>query len=87
MVDMVMPLQPNNRGTATQGNETFRANNEAGGQATSQAQTGQAFPSQPSQSFPHVIQIPLASAAVSVPSIHAVVYLFSVHCQVVIYLA
>ncbi|XP_023535546.1 large proline-rich protein bag6-like [Cucurbita pepo subsp. pepo] len=62
---------PNNRGTATQGNETFRANNEAGGQATSQAQTGQAFPSQPSQSFPHVIQIPLASAAVSVPSIHA----------------
>ncbi|XP_022936506.1 large proline-rich protein bag6-like [Cucurbita moschata] len=62
---------PNNRGTASQGNETFRANNEAGGQATSQAQTGPAFPGQPSQSFPHVIQIPLASAAVSVPSIHA----------------
>ncbi|KAA0064627.1 large proline-rich protein bag6-B isoform X1 [Cucumis melo var. makuwa] len=62
---------PNNRGTANQGNETFRANNGVGGQATSQAQTGQAFPGQPSQSFPHVIQIPLASAAVSVPSIHS----------------
>ncbi|CAK9317631.1 unnamed protein product [Citrullus colocynthis] len=58
---------PNNHGTASQGNETFRANNGVGGQA----QTGQAFPSQPSQSFPHVIQIPVASAAVSVPSIHA----------------
>ncbi|XP_038898030.1 ubiquitin-like domain-containing protein CIP73 isoform X2 [Benincasa hispida] len=69
-----IPMQstvPNNRGTASQGNETFRANNGVGGQATSQAQTGQAFPGQPSQSFPHVIQIPLASAAVSVPSIHA----------------
>ncbi|XP_008452935.2 ubiquitin-like domain-containing protein CIP73 isoform X2 [Cucumis melo] len=62
---------PNNRGTANQGNETFRANNGVGGQATSQAQIGQAFPGQPSQSFPHVIQIPLASAAVSVPSIHS----------------
>lgn len=70
-----MLLQPNNRGTASQGNETFRANNGVGGQA----QNGQAFPSQPSQSFPHVIQIPVASAAVSVPSIHAVVYPFSVH--------
>lgn len=72
VVDVVILIQPNNRGTASQGNETFRGNIGAGGQATSQAQTGQAFPSQPSQSFPHVIQIPLASAAVPVPSIHAV---------------
>ncbi|XP_023522474.1 large proline-rich protein BAG6-like isoform X2 [Cucurbita pepo subsp. pepo] len=60
---------PNNRGAPSQGNETFRGNFGAGGQATSQAQTGQA--SQQSQSSPHVIQIPLASAAVPVPSIHA----------------
>ena len=82
-----MLLQPNNRGTANQGNETFRANNGVGGQATSQAQTGQAFPGQPSQSFPHMIQIPLASAAVSVPSIHSVVCLFLYMIQILIYIA
>ncbi|XP_022982313.1 large proline-rich protein BAG6-like isoform X1 [Cucurbita maxima] len=60
---------PNNHGAPSQGNETFRGNFGDGGQATSQSQTGQA--SQQSQSSPHVIQIPLASAAVPVPSIHA----------------
>lgn len=71
---MIILLQPNNRGTASQGNETFRVNMGPGGQAANQAQTGQAFPGHPSQSFPHMIQIPLAGAAVSVPSIHAVAY-------------
>lgn len=46
-----------------------------GGQAQtgSQAQSGQAFSSQPFQSLPQVVQIPLAAAAVPIPSLHMVV--------------
>lgn len=46
-----------------------------GGQAQTgnQAQSGQAFSSQPFQSLPQVVQIPLAAAAVPAPSLHMVV--------------
>jgi hypothetical protein len=42
-------------------------------QTGNQAQSGQAFSSQPFQSLPQVVQIPLAAAAVPVPSLHMVV--------------
>lgn len=39
-------------------------------QAGNQAQAGQAFPSQPFQSLPQVLQIPLATTAVPIPSLN-----------------
>lgn len=63
---------PNAPGQPTQGNETEGMRGNVGGQTQTgnQAQSGQAFPSQPFQSLPQVVQIPLAAAAVPVPSLH-----------------
>ncbi|KAE8057334.1 hypothetical protein FH972_014035 [Carpinus fangiana] len=57
---------------APQGNETEGTHGNIGGQPQvgNQAQSGQAFPSQPFQSLPQVVQIPMAAAAVPVPSLH-----------------
>ncbi|XP_075652593.1 uncharacterized protein LOC142622915 [Castanea sativa] len=46
-----------------------------GGQAQtrSQAQSGQTFSTQPFQSLPQVVQIPLVAAAVPVPSLHMLI--------------
>lgn len=57
---------------APQGNETEGTHGNVGGQPQvgNQAQSGQAFPSQPFQSLPQVVQIPMAAAAVPVPSLH-----------------
>ncbi|XP_059459775.1 ubiquitin-like domain-containing protein CIP73 isoform X2 [Corylus avellana] len=56
---------------APQGNETEGTHGNVGGQPQvgNQAQSGQAFPSQPFQSLPQVVQIPMAAAAVPVPSL------------------
>ncbi|KAF3957075.1 hypothetical protein CMV_017871 [Castanea mollissima] len=63
---------PNAPSQPPQGNETEGMRGNVGGQAQtgSQAQSGQAFSSQPFQSLPQVVQIPLAAAAVPVPSLH-----------------
>ncbi|KAL0016866.1 hypothetical protein SO802_003935 [Lithocarpus litseifolius] len=63
---------PNAPSQPPQGNETEGMRGNVGGQAQtgSQAQSGQAISSQPFQSLPQVVQIPLAAAAVPVPSLH-----------------
>ncbi|GMY28139.1 large proline-rich protein bag6-B-like isoform X1 [Fagus crenata] len=63
---------PNAPGQPPQGNETERMRGNIAGQTQTgnQAQSGQAFSSQPFQSLPQVVQIPLAAAAVPVPSLH-----------------
>ncbi|XP_062163600.1 ubiquitin-like domain-containing protein CIP73 isoform X2 [Alnus glutinosa] len=57
---------------APQGNEAEGTQGNVGGQPQvgNQAQSGQAFPSQPFPSLPQVVQIPVAAAAVPVPSLH-----------------
>ncbi|XP_065848146.1 ubiquitin-like domain-containing protein CIP73 [Euphorbia lathyris] len=60
-------------GQTPQGNETAGASRTDGsgqGQTGNQTQTGQAFPGQPFQSLPQVMQIPV-TAAVPLPSIHS----------------
>jgi hypothetical protein len=68
-------MQTSFLGQAPQGNETEGTHGNIGGQPQvgNQAQSGQAFPSQPFQSLPQVVQIPMAAAAVPVPSLHVVV--------------
>ncbi|XP_041020370.1 ubiquitin-like domain-containing protein CIP73 [Juglans microcarpa x Juglans regia] len=63
---------PNDAGQAPRGNETegIRGNVGIQIQAGNQAQSGQAFSGHPFQSLPQVVQIPLATAAAPVPSLH-----------------
>ncbi|KAF5462187.1 hypothetical protein F2P56_018216 [Juglans regia] len=63
---------PNDAGQAPRGNETegIRGNVGIQIQAGNQAQSGQAFSGQLFQSLPQVVQIPLATAAAPVPSLH-----------------
>ncbi|KAM1423481.1 hypothetical protein TB2_015724 [Malus domestica] len=56
------PGQPRN------GNETEGSHNVNGG--GHQAQSGQAFPTQPFQTFPQAVQTPLAAAAFPIPSLN-----------------
>ncbi|KAJ7966936.1 Large proline-rich protein BAG6 [Quillaja saponaria] len=61
---------PNLHGQASQGNETEEMLAGSQNQAGNQAQSVQAFPSQPFQSLPQVVPIPLAAGAIPVPSLH-----------------
>ncbi|KAJ7957943.1 Large proline-rich protein BAG6 [Quillaja saponaria] len=62
------PSPPNLPGQAPQGNEAEAMHVGSQNQAGNQAR--QAFPSQPFQSLPQVVQIPLAAGAIPVPSLH-----------------
>lgn len=73
---LIMLLQSSNPGQFPQGNETGVHGNVGGqSQAGNQAQSGQGFPSQPFQSLPQVVQIPLATAAIPIPSLNSVLLL------------
>lgn len=74
---LIMLLQSSNPGQFPQGNETEGVRGNVGGQsqAGNQAQSGQGFPSQPFQSLPQVVQIPLATAAIPIPSLNSVLLL------------
>lgn len=79
-------MQPNFSGQTPQGNETADAlRSNVGGQSHvgNQTQSGQAFPGQPFQSLPQVMQIPV-TAAVPVPSLRLVIQ-YSICVLLVIY--
>lgn len=69
-------MQSSNPGASPLGNGAG-VNGNGGGQsqAGNQAQAGQAFPSQPFQSLPQVLQIPLSTTAVPIPSLNTVLFL------------
>lgn len=77
-------LQSSNPGQLPQGNESEGVRGNVGGQsqAGNEAQSEQEFPSQPFQSLPQVVQIPLATAAIPIPSLNLVLFLVHPHLLV-----
>ncbi|KAL1351790.1 hypothetical protein HN51_015659 [Arachis hypogaea] len=57
--------------TAPPGNEAAGVNSGNQNASGNQAQSGQTFPGQAFQSLPHVVQIPVASGAIPIPSLNA----------------
>ncbi|EXB88236.1 Large proline-rich protein BAG6 [Morus notabilis] len=75
MANVIGGMQSNsssiNPSTSPQGNGAGVHGNVGGqSQAGNQAQSGQAFPSQPFQSLPQLLQIPPATTAVPIPSLN-----------------
>lgn len=65
-------MEPNPSTQGPSGNEAGRMHLENQNQTGNQAQTGQTFPNQPFQSLPQVVQIPVASGSITLPSLSAV---------------
>lgn len=71
-VVMLVFLQSNNSGQSPHGNDAEESHNVIGpNQGGNQAQSGQAFPAQPFQTFPQAVQSP-AAAAFPIPSLNMV---------------
>lgn len=73
----ISELEPNLSTQGPSGNEAEGMHVGNQNQAGNQAQSGQTFSSQPFQSLPQVVQIPLAAGSTSIPSLSAVgIYIY-----------